>query len=127
MNLVSRNKWLVWSLFFLFVGACAQLGLQKARNFTDEWAYAMAVNTGIRNASVEALNKKALTPEEMRDVIEFNGRARKILDEAEAVRKTDPKLAENKLAFAMSVIEAVQQYMNQRGVQVPKPKSGGSK
>lgn len=104
--------------FALAVG-CAQLGLMKAQSFDQRWAYAMALNTGIRSASVGALNSKAITANDGKQILAMNDAARSALDEAETLRKTDLSTAEAKLQLADSVIKSVETFLTARKVKVP--------
>jgi hypothetical protein len=103
------------ALALLLVAACATMGL----SFDQRWAVAHAINTGVRSVSTAATTSKAITKTEAQRVLALNDEASKLLNEAEAARKTDPKLAEAKLSLAMDVLKGTQTYLETRGVKVP--------
>lgn len=114
---MKQAKMLILVAIVAIISGCA------SSSFDERWATGMALNTGIRAASTQALNEKKISVTEAKQILTMNDQARAILDEAEKHRKTDLKTAEGKLTLAESVIQAIRRFFAGRQVQVPVPKS----
>lgn len=125
MKLILRSWYAVVILIMvngLLAVSCAQLGLLPAKSFDQKWAYAMGLNTGIRNASVGAAQSGVISKSELQTIVDLNDRARAVLDVADDTHSKDQKGAEDKLALATAILESARDYVTKRGVRVEEPR-----
>lgn len=103
-------------LLLLFIAGCASFGLEAPQSFGDRLAYAEGLNTGLRDASTDALNNHEITSRDMEHVIAVNTQAKTLLASARLLMGTDLQTAEGKLLAATKLLTELQTYLRARGV-----------
>jgi hypothetical protein len=99
----------------LLVG-CAQVGLQPAQSFDQQLAYGYAGVTSARISATNALKAGSIKKEDAQQVLDLTDQARALLDGARAIRVSDLKTAQAKLALATQVLTQLSAYLTTRGL-----------
>jgi hypothetical protein len=101
----------------LGVTGCASFGIQPARSFDQNLAYAYSSHTAVLEAASNALEAGSLTVEDAEAVLALADQSRVLLDSARlAAGAGDVTTAEGRLALATNVLQQLVAYLNARGV-----------
>jgi len=101
----------------LLAGACAPIGVQPAKNFDQQLAYAYSSHTAVLDSAANALEAGSLTVEDAEAVLAMADQSRVLLDSARlAAGAGDVTTAEGRLALATNVLQQLVAYLNARGV-----------
>lgn len=99
----------------LLVAACAQVGLEPARNFDQQLAYGYGAVSAVRTSAAQAVTQGAITKADATTVLAATDTARAALDAAgTASMAGDASTAIGKLAAATAIITQLQQYLTTR-------------
>jgi len=102
------------SLLVFFMLGCSSVGLAPAQNMEQRIAYAYATNFGLRNSAATALNGGRIEAKEAGAALEITNQARTLLDAARMANGVgDTKTAEARLVLALSVLQALQNRLNE--------------
>lgn len=97
------------------LSACAALGIVQAQSFDQRLAYALGVNTSVRDTSTSALDAGTITSADMEHVLKFNDQARSLLDAARVAHQAgDTETAEGRLLLATNILTQLQAYLRSR-------------
>jgi hypothetical protein len=105
------------ALAFVYLTACAQLGLAPARSLDDRLAYAYGVHTAVVEVISSAAQSGQISPPEARQAANLAENSRQLLDAAKAIEQTDAKGASSRLTLATAVLDQLQTYLKTRGTQ----------
>jgi hypothetical protein len=101
----------------LLAGGCTTLGVQPARSFDQQLAYAYSTHTAVLDSAANALEAGSLTVEDAEAVLAMADQSRVLLDSARlAAGAGDVTTAEGRLALATNVLQQLVAYLNARGV-----------
>lgn len=103
-------------IFVVIVGvltACASLGLPAPKSFSDRVNYADSTLTAVNNATATSLDAHQLTSAEAKSVREIAVQAKSLLDSARAASGT--AAGDQNLTLAVTVLQQLQTYLNNRG------------
>jgi hypothetical protein len=101
----------------LVVTGCESMGIQPARSFDQNLAYAYSSHTAVLEAASNALEAGSLTVEDAEAVLALADQSRTLLDSARlAAGAGDVTTAEGRLALATNVLQQLIAYLNARGV-----------
>jgi hypothetical protein len=101
----------------LVVTGCESMGIQPARSFDQNLAYAYSSHTAVLEAASNALEAGSLTVEDAEAVLALADQSRTLLDSARlAAGAGDVTTAEGRLALATNVLQQLVAYLNARGV-----------
>lgn len=101
----------------LVVTGCASFGIQPARSFDQNLAYAYSSHTAVLDSAANALEAGSLTVEDAEAVLALADQSRVLLDSARlAAGAGDVTTAEGRLALATNVLQQLVAYLNARGV-----------
>lgn len=96
---------------------CAQLGIQQAKTFNENAAYALAQTTALREAATDSLTFGQLTVGDAEYVLKLTDQSRALIDAAQlAYAGGDVSTAEGRLQLVIGVLTQVQTYLNSKGV-----------
>ena len=102
----------LFGALFLILTACASLGVPAPKTFADKVSYANSTLTAVVNATSTSLEAGQLSVAEAKSVREIATQARALLDSARAA--SDANVANQNLTLAITVLEQLQTYLNQR-------------
>jgi len=111
-----RQLHALYAIVLLMLVGCAQAGLQPAQNFEQSLAYGYASVTSARLSAANAVKAGTIKKEDAQEVLALTDQARTLLDGARAIRVSDLKTAQAKLALATQVLTQLSAYLNARGV-----------
>ena len=97
------------------LAGCASLGMQSPETFNQRAAAATITVTGIRATATDLLRAKSITADDAQNVQDQADVARKGIDVARTVYKTDPAGADARLTATITVLQALQTYLRTRG------------
>jgi hypothetical protein len=101
----------------LLAGGCSTFGVQPARSFDQQLAYAYSTHTAVLDSAANALEAGSLTVEDAEAVLAMADQSRVLLDSARlAAGAGDVTTAEGRLALATNVLQQLVAYLNARGV-----------
>jgi hypothetical protein len=101
----------------LVVTGCESMGIQPARSFDQNLAYAYSSHTAVLESAANALEAGSLTVEDAEAVLALADQSRTLLDSARlAAGAGDVTTAEGRLALATNVLQQLVAYLNARGV-----------
>ena len=101
----------------LVVTGCESMGIQPAKSFDQNLAYAYSSHTAVLEAASNALEAGSLTVEDAEAVLALADQSRVLLDSARlAAGAGDVTTAEGRLALATNVLQQLVAYLNARGV-----------
>jgi hypothetical protein len=113
---LTLNKFAAVLVLVLLTG-CASIGIQPARSFDQNLAYAYSSHTAVLDAASNALEAGSLTVEDAEAVLALADQSRTLLDSARlAAGAGDVTTAEGRLALATNVLQQLIAYLNARGV-----------
>lgn len=113
--MLTRNSFALLALVLL--AACSSIGVQPARSFDQQLAYAYSSHTAVLDSASNALEAGDLTVEDSEAVLQLADQSRALLDSARlAAGAGDITTAEGRLALATNVIEQLLAYLRTRGV-----------
>lgn len=96
---------------------CAQFGMQQAKSFNENVAYALGQTTALRKAATDSLTFGQLTPDDAEYVLKLTDQSRALIDAAQlAYTGGDVATAEGRLQLVIGVLTQVQSYLNSKGV-----------
>lgn len=111
----TLNKFAALAFLLLLTG-CA-VGLQPAKSFDQQLAYAYSTHTAVLSSAGNALEAGDLTVADAEAVLELADQSRALLDAARlASGAGDVATAEGRLALATNVLEQLLAYLRTRGV-----------
>lgn len=91
--------------------ACASLGLPTAKTFNERVAVAYGTVTTVREATASLLVAKKITAGDAQNIQQQANTAREGIELARSVASTNPGDADTKLAAAITVLTALQTYL----------------
>ncbi len=95
--------------------ACAGLGLQPAKTFADNYAYAVSQTTAIRSAATTALVSQQITRADAQYVLKLTDESRQLIDAALVLKQTgEATKAATQLELATKILTQLQSYLNAR-------------
>lgn len=101
----------------LVVTGCESMGIQPARSFDQNLAYAYSSHTAVLESAANALEAGSLSVEDAEAVLALADQSRTLLDSARlAAGAGDVTTAEGRLALATNVLQQLIAYLNARGV-----------
>lgn len=99
------------------LGACSSIGIQPAKSFDQQLAYAYSSHTAVLDAASNALEAGSLSVDDAEAVLALADQSRVLLDSARfAAGAGDVTTAEGRLALATNVLQQLLAYLNARGV-----------
>jgi hypothetical protein len=109
---MKRNIQAAAAAFLLFtLTACALLGVPKPETFNQRVAFALGQVTAIRESATELVSSNAITADDAENVQAQANNARAGIDIAISYQSTDPSQAENRLAAAQVILDALKAYL----------------
>lgn len=100
--------------------SCKSFGDQAPQTFNQRLAYAIGVHTSILQASAAAVSAGTLSSTDAQAVLTQADTAKTVLDAAKVASAAGDALgADNKLAAALTVLTALQTYLNTHGAHGP--------
>lgn len=110
-----RDNFTVFA-FLLVLTGCATLGTEQPKSFDDRAAYAVAVYTAVENTVTISIGNASMTSVEGSIIIKQAETGKALLDAARAAFNAgDAAGADSKLATALTVLNALQSYLNAQG------------
>lgn len=103
----------LWAAILLLT-ACQFLGLEQPRSFSDRLLVGYATVTSVRQSAETLLVAKAITVDEAVNVQQGADNARAGLDIAAQVESVDPKAADARLQASMTILRALNAYLEGR-------------
>jgi NADH:ubiquinone oxidoreductase subunit 4 (subunit M) len=104
------RKFAIVPLLFMLT-ACASLGLPTAKTFNERAAVAYGTVTTVRETTASLLVAKKITASDAQNVQNQANTAREGIDLARSVVATNPGDADTKLTAAITVLSALQTYL----------------
>lgn len=102
--------------FAIVLTSCATLGTEQPKSFDDRLAYAVGIYTAVQHTVTISTTNGSMTSEEGALIIKQAETAKVILDTARAASNAgDSAGADSKLATALTVLNALQTYLNTLG------------
>lgn len=102
--------------FLLVLTGCATLGTTQPKSFADREAYAVGIYTAVQNTVTISVGNQSMSSTEGSVIIKQAETAKVILDTARAAFNAgDTAGADAKLVTALTVLEALQAYLNAQG------------
>lgn len=117
---MTRSKFtfnaLAWATLALtLIAGCASLGLEPAQLLDERIAYAVGVNSGLRNAAANSLANHQIDSNDAEYVLGVTDNTRTFLGAASlALGKGDTKTAEGRLLLALNMSDELQEYLNKK-------------
>jgi ABC-type Fe3+-hydroxamate transport system substrate-binding protein len=102
----------------LALQACASMGIPTPVTFNERAAAATVTVTGIRSATLDLLKTKRISAGDAQNAQDQADVARKGIDVARAVYKTDPAGADARLTATITALQAIQTYLRTRGAKL---------
>lgn len=93
---------------------CSTLGVPEPVTLNQRLAVALGSVTAVRDSALTLLKAGRISPQDAANVNAQADNARAAIDLARSVAATDPKLAQDKLAQAVTVLRALETYLAQR-------------
>lgn len=113
--MLTRNSFALLALVLL--AACTSIGIQPAKSFDQQLAYAYSSHTAVLDSASNALEAGDITTEDAETVLQLADQSRVLLDSARlAAGAGDVATAEGRLALATNVLEQLLTYLRTRGV-----------
>lgn len=111
-----HRNWIVsvLCLSLLLAVGCQQLGLPTPETFNERWAAAIGTVTQARTTATNLLAAKKISSADAQNVQDQADMARKGLDIARDLSKTDMSAANARLVMASTVLQALQTYLSSR-------------
>ena len=99
----------------LVLAGCAGAGLEPARDFNDQVAYALGVHTAVLETATRALQAQELTVSEAEDVADLADSARDLIDASRRVHDAgDVDEGQRRLNQALVILQELQAYIRGR-------------
>lgn len=105
-----------WLVLSVVLASCQSLGLEPAKTFTGRLAYAYSTYTAANNTIASSLDAKRISSDDAKSFRVIAQEARTALDTARTVYESgDIADANNRLTFALSVLERLTAYLDSQG------------
>jgi len=113
MNLLKRKStaFAIAALFAL--NACTAFGVRSPETFNERLAVGYVTVTTVRTTALSLLQSRQISVEDAENVQAQADNARAGLDIAVTLSGTDVTAAENRLAVSLTVLSALQSYLQQ--------------
>lgn len=111
MNQV-RQILLLWMTVTLI--ACQTLGLPTAQTFNERTAVALAGVTTVRDTARALVTTGAISADDAQNIQTQADTAREGINVARGLHASNPGGAENRLSAAVTILQALQTYLNAR-------------
>lgn len=105
----------ILSVLLLILSACAALGVDPPQTFNEKAAAAQISVTAARSSALQLLEAGKITAADARNVQAVADAGNAAIDLARQLEKSDPTAAGAKLAYAVSIVSAVQTYLATKG------------
>lgn len=110
-----RNAFTLMAFLCVLTG-CQSLGTTQPKSFADREAYAVGIYTAVQNTVAISIGNGSMSSTEGSVIIKQGETAKVILDTARAAFNAgDTAGADAKLATALTVLQALQAYLNTQG------------
>lgn len=96
------------------LSACTLLGVPSPETFNQRAAFALTQVTAVRESATELVSSGAITADDAQNIQQQADSARAGIDLALVFKATDPENAENRLAAANVVIDALKAYLQKQ-------------
>lgn len=103
------------SALLMILAACAALGVDTPKTFNERVAAAQISVTAARSSALQLLEAGKITAADARNVQAAADAGNMAIDLAIQLEKSDPNAAGAKLAYAVSIVTAVQTYLATKG------------
>lgn len=98
----------------LLMAGCTALGLPQAKTFNERVAVAIGTVTTAREAATSLLTAGKITVTDAENVQKQADNAREGIIIATQIHETDPGGAETRLSTAITILQALQSYLDSR-------------
>ncbi len=98
-------------LMLLALSACALFGVPTPETFNERAAFALTQVTAVRESATELVRSGAISADDAQNLQNQANTARAGIDLAISFHATDPGQAENRLAAAQIVLDALKAYL----------------
>jgi ABC-type Fe3+-hydroxamate transport system substrate-binding protein len=105
-------------LLLALVTACASMGIPTPETFNERAAAATVTVTGVRSATLDLLKTGRINAADAQNAQDQADIARKGIDVARSIYKTDPAGADARLTATITALQALQTYLRTRGAQL---------
>lgn len=100
---------------FLFVlTGCASLGIAPAESLKQRMAYGYGTYSAVNYAAANGITRGELSPSDGDSILKITDQGKALLDSAKLVVDTDPKLAENRLVLALTILQSAQAFIDKK-------------
>lgn len=94
--------------------ACTLFGVPTPETFNQRTIFALGQVTAVRESATELVSSNAITADDAQNVQDQANTARAGIDLAVTFHATDPTQAENRLAAAEVILEALKTYLKKQ-------------
>ena len=111
---MNRYRIPISLLLMLMIYACATIGEPTPQTFNERMAAGIATVSGIRSTATSLLKQGKISVEDASNVQAQADNARAGLDVARKVYATDPSAGNARMTAAVTILNALQTYLNSR-------------